>query len=336
MNFSKVASGIDTKPVLASVTEHADLWSADTRRQDFPGSPHRATQVIHIRQQPTETPEAVFSELEADDTLAAHLMLEALFPTMKSILDAIGERGDIGRVMITRLPPGGQIEKHTDEGTYADHYDRFHLCLQADEDARFMCGGDLVGMQPGELWWFNHKKPHQVYNDGKVERIHLIVDVQAPAYRAMRGIYYQQEGAGRAVEEALPLFEQHYGEIARYKDIPLDIDFEYYQAIEALGQLRVFSARDCGRLIGYVVYVVRRHPHYKGHVFAFQDVLFVHPDHRNSMVFPRLMKLAKERLAAEGASVEIQHVKVYADFGGALLRMGFEKVEDLYMRRLDV
>jgi GNAT superfamily N-acetyltransferase len=336
MNFKMVADGIDTQPLLASLAEHAELWSTDTRRQDAPGSPHHATEVIHIRAPRAETPAEIFDELEAQDTLAAHLLIKALFPLMKRVLDAIGERGDIGRVMITSLPPGGQIEKHMDEGRYADHYDRFHLCLQADEDARFMCGGDIVGMQPGELWWFNHKKPHHVWNDGKRDRIHMIVDLQVPAYRALRGIYYQQEGAGRAVEEALPLFEEHYREIARYKDIPLDIDFEYYAAIEALGQLRVFSARDCGRLIGYIVYVVRRHPHYKSHVFAFQDVLFIHPDHRSSMVFPRLMKMAKERLAAEGAHVEIQHVKVYADFGGALLRMGFEKVEDLYMRRLDV
>lgn len=336
MNFKLVAQGIDTRPLLASLHEHADLWSADTRRQDFPGSPHHDTQVIHIRQQPTASVAAVFSELEAIDTLAAHLLLEALFPLMKQILDAIGERGEIGRVMVTRLPPGGKIDKHMDEGLYADHYDRFHLCLQGDDCVRFMCGPHLSYIQPGDLWWFNHKQPHQVWNDGKLDRVHLIVDVEAPAYRALRGIYYQQEGPSRAIEEALPLFEQHYQEIARYHDVPLAPDYDAYAAIEAAGQLRVFSARDCGTLIGYVIFFVRPHHHYRHTLFAVQDVLFLLPEYRKGLTGLRLMQFADERLKAEGVKVVTQHVKNYADFGPILERMGYEKVETTYMRRLDV
>lgn len=148
-------------------------------------------------------------------------------------------------------------------------------------------------------------------------------------------IVYQREPQGRTVAEALPLFEAHYSEIARYKSIPLDIDFAFYQQIEDAGMLRVFSARAEDRLIAYVIYVVRSHPHYKTTIFANQDVLFIHPDYRRSLVFHRLMKTAAESLRAEGVVVEVQHVKVYADFGPALLRMGYEKVEDIYMRRLD-
>lgn len=335
MNFKMVAQGIDVRPLLASLAEHAHLWSLDTRRQNFPGSPHHETQAIHIRQQTTPSVDAVFNEIETQDAPAGILLIESLFPLVRRILDAIGQNGDIGRVMITRLPPGGVITKHMDEGRYADHYDRFHLCLQADEDARFMCGGQLAGMMPGELWWFNHKQPHQVWNDGKVNRIHLIIDVEAPAYRALRGIYYQREAPGRAVEEALPLFEKHYQEIAKYHDIPLAPDFAAYAALEAQGNLRVYSARNAGDLIGYVVFFVRPHLHYSGTLFAAQDVLFLLPEYRKGMTGLRLIKFADERLKAEGVQVVTQHVKDHMDFGPILERMGYERVETTYMRRLD-
>lgn len=335
MNFKLVTQGIYVGPLVVSLREHAEIWSEDTRRQDAPGSPHHATQVIHIRQQPGETADAVFNELEAVDTMAAHFMIGALFPVMRLVLDAIGERGDIGRVMVTRLPPGGKITPHMDEGRYADHFDRFHLCLQADK-ASFACASDTVQMHPGELWWFNHKQIHSVWNEGKVDRLHLIVDVQAPPYKAMRGIYYQREAPGRAVEEALPLFEQHYQEIARYHDIALAPDLEAYSAIEAAGNLRVFSVRDAGRLVGYVVFFVKHHLHYRDSLVASQDVLFLLPEYRKGMTGARLIKFADERLKAEGVQLVTQHVKTYADFGPLLERMGYEKVETTYMRRLDV
>ena len=36
---------------------------------------------------------------------------------------------DMGRLLIVNLKPSGHVTKHNDQGTYADHYSRFHLVL---------------------------------------------------------------------------------------------------------------------------------------------------------------------------------------------------------------
>ncbi|MGH2517811.1 MAG: hypothetical protein ACRDHP_19365, partial [Ktedonobacterales bacterium] len=52
--------------------------------------------------------------------------------------------------------------------------------------------------------------------------------------------------------EMTPLLRSHYDEIAFYKDIPLDPDWDGYLRIQATGSLRVFTARAGDALIGYL------------------------------------------------------------------------------------
>ncbi|MGK7915145.1 MAG: aspartyl/asparaginyl beta-hydroxylase domain-containing protein [Prochloraceae cyanobacterium] len=38
-------------------------------------------------------------------------------------------------------------------------------------------------MKPGELWWFDNKKPHEAINEADDWRIHLIFDVLNNCYQ---------------------------------------------------------------------------------------------------------------------------------------------------------
>jgi hypothetical protein len=131
-----------------------------------------------------------------------------------------------------------------DEGLYADFYDRFHVCLAGG--CEFTVAGERFFAKVGDAFWFNHKRQHEVYNYGDTDRLHLIVDVAVPAYRALRGIYFQRERSVDLWPEITPLLEQHWQEIAHYKDIPLDPDVERYNAMDEQGLLRCFTARDAG------------------------------------------------------------------------------------------
>lgn len=93
----------------------------------------------------------------------------------------------IGRVMAVRLFPGGAIDPHWDAGGYAATYSRFHLVLESQEGNRFLCGDEQVHMLPGELWWFNHREQHQVFNDSAAWRTHLIIDLATPDFQVATG-----------------------------------------------------------------------------------------------------------------------------------------------------
>lgn len=132
------------------------------------------------------------------------------------------------------------------------------------------------------------------------------------------------------------MFQAHYQEIARYKDIQLDPDLWFYARLEETGGLRVYSARADGALIGYIIFIVRTNPHYRASLHAHQDILFLLPAYRKGMTGIRLIRYADEQLRAEGVQVVTQHVKDYADFGPVLERLGYEKIETTWAKRLDV
>jgi hypothetical protein len=144
---------------------------------------------------------------------------------------------------------------------------------------------------------------------------------------------FQLESMESVIEEIKPLIEKHWEEIAHFKDIPLDPDYDSYGAGERLGKLRIFTVRlESGELIGYAVFYIGS-LHYQSTKTASQDILFVLPEHRGLTGY-RFIEYCDNQLRAEGTQVVYQHVKVAHDFGPLLRRIGYEAVDTLYARRL--
>lgn len=142
---------------------------------------------------------------------------------------------------------------------------------------------------------------------------------------------YQREEVADVLDEIKPLLEMHWREIAHYQDILLAPDYDFYLSNPLI---RVYTARDEGKLIGYGVFFIAPNRHYMGSVQAVQDILFVHPDYRRGRTGYRLLKFCEEQAKTEGAQVLYHHVKLAADFGPLLNFMGYEAIETIYGRRL--
>lgn len=155
---------------------NSDLWDIFTARQTTPGSPHHDTRCILLRGPDADFFDAnvVFNMVECRDSPAI-----ASLPATTALCAAACDRlrvEQLGRVMLVELAPGGHIDLHSDEGDYAAHYERFHLVLTSEPGNEFHNGGQVLHMQPGELWRFNHRKQHEVFNRSASPRIHLIID----------------------------------------------------------------------------------------------------------------------------------------------------------------
>jgi GNAT superfamily N-acetyltransferase len=145
-----------------------------------------------------------------------------------------------------------------------------------------------------------------------------------------------EEHLDTCLQEALPLLEAHWREIASWDDIPLQPDYDRYVQAEARGQLCIVTARVEGRLVGYAVFFVATNGHYSGSLQAVQDILYVDRSRRGAMVGIRLVAAAERILAARGVQVVYHHVKRKHPLLGELLaRKGYEAVETIYAKRLD-
>ena len=146
---------------------------------------------------------------------------------------------------------------------------------------------------------------------------------------------FQQEFFSDCYDEAKELLNMHYEEIALNKDfIKLNPSIEQYEDAERLGILKIFTARDEGKIVGYFAVLVTKSLHYQDHLYATNDVIFLHPDHRKGFTASKLIKFSTECLVQDGVSMLFINTKIHKPFDLLLQRLGFKHVENVYSKRL--
>lgn len=161
-------------PLLHQLTLHPELWNQNRVRTSHEQSPHSQCDDILLRfqaegSQIIDDPECVWYPAYDVLTEASELIF-ALCRMVKA--------EQIGRIIISRLPPGKTIPAHEDGGAVATYYTRYQMPLQSFPGCIFECDGEKVQMQGGEVWWFNNKKIHSVTNNSSNDRLSMIVDLK--------------------------------------------------------------------------------------------------------------------------------------------------------------
>lgn len=146
-------------------------------------------------------------------------------------------------------------------------------------------------------------------------------------------VKYQQEFLDSVIDQIKPLLNSHWEEIALNKDkIKLNPDWEAYESLEAQGKLKIFTARDDEQLVGYFVVIVGTNIHYKDHLFASNDVIYLSPEYRKGFMSIKLIKFAEKCLKADGVSVLTINTKVHKPFDKLMDFLKFRKIERVYSK----
>ena len=144
---------------------------------------------------------------------------------------------------------------------------------------------------------------------------------------------YAHESFTQVKDEIKPLIEEHWEEIALNQDIiKLNPDWDAYAALDSVGKLRVYTARKDGELVGYFVLIVGPSLHYKDHIFANNDIIFLRADVREGFTGIKLIKYAVECLEPEGVRQININTKIHQPFDRILERQGFENIERVYAK----
>ena len=145
-----------------------------------------------------------------------------------------------------------------------------------------------------------------------------------------------QEAVDQCWPDMATLVEDHWREVALYRDaVPLDPDVERYRGLERAGRLVILTAREAGALVGYSVFLVHNHLHYRQCKVASNDLLFLRQDRRaGSGLGIRLIRESEKALAALGVDRITWHVKAGNDWSDILARMGYDMEEKIMGRLL--
>ena len=143
------------------------------------------------------------------------------------------------------------------------------------------------------------------------------------------------ENLAKVRREIEPLLMEHWNEIALNKDIiKLNPDWREYARLDELNALRIYTARKDGELMGYFVIMVSRSLHYKDHLFANNDIVFLTKPARKGLTGLKLVKFAMESLKAEGVTKLHINTKTHQPFDPIMDRLGFEEIETVFSKVL--
>lgn len=113
------------------------------------------------------------------------------------------------------------------------------------------------------------------------------------------------------IADAEPILYEHWDELAIHKDIDLDPDYYLYAEMERLGWLVIYTVRHpLDGLVGYALYVVRPHLHYRKHLWASNDIILIRSSHRNAGCGNTLMEFVERDLKERGVAVISTGTKV--------------------------
>jgi hypothetical protein len=144
-------------------------------------------------------------------------------------------------------------------------------------------------------------------------------------------ITFQKEAPMPFADEAMKLFKDHYDEIAERTDvIELDPNMEQYDVLFKKDMLEIHTIRDDGKLIGYSLWFITNHIHYKKSLTASSDVLYISPNYRKGMLGYKFIKWTTEEIKKRNPQRIIFHVKPFLDYGRLLERIGGNFFEKIY------
>jgi hypothetical protein len=157
---------------------------------------------------------------------------------------------------------------------------------------------------------------------------------ECPAARADRqptAVHFAVESFSHAYAEAGPLMEAHWQEIAKNKDLlKLNPDVACYQAIEQNNKMLLVTARCETRLVGYFLWLLVTHAHYKHVLVAEEDLHFMLPEFRRGLTGYSFIKAACKAATDAGAKLLIMREKIGHEHQALMKRLKFKPTDIVY------
>jgi GNAT superfamily N-acetyltransferase len=134
-------------------------------------------------------------------------------------------------------------------------------------------------------------------------------------------------------DEATALLVEHWNEIAKNKHLMrLNPDEDVYGELADQKKLLLITARDGGKLVGYFVWFLVNHTHYKHVLVAEEDLHFLLPDYRRGLAGYQFLKAACEAARERGAELLVMREKIGHEHAAILQRLGFIATDVIYTR----
>ena len=148
-------------------------------------------------------------------------------------------------------------------------------------------------------------------------------------------ITYQVENYHDIEPELIAIYPEHYDELTVSKDFELDPDYFRYSKMANAGVLHCYTCREDGALIGYILFVIQTHLHYRSCMVAHEDIYYLRKDKRKGRTGIRLFQFAEDELRKLNVNRVVYGTKTYLDNSKLFEYLGYTSFEKLYTKTIN-
>lgn len=127
------------------------------------------------------------------------------------------------------------------------------------------------------------------------------------------------------------LWQEHYEylALAHKHEMEMSPDVASYELFEKAGMLQIIVARESGLMVGYSLFLIKRHLHYSA-LCGFEDSYFLTASSRNGLAGYKLLAATLKAIWARGCQRAYFMTKEFASVAALLERLGGEKMDEVY------
>ena len=192
----ELARELEVEPVLAELEAHPELWNQYTLRTEGYAPAHNGISDIWVRYRDWAEWAQIAREMNDASGVGAqqavarfvgephesawYLAIDVL-PSLRTLIFELMRYYEVerlGGVLITRIPPGGEVKPHIDRGWHAGYYEKIAVQLKSAPGQTFCFEDGGFGCEPGTVYAFNNSVEHWVQNPTEVERMTAIICVR--------------------------------------------------------------------------------------------------------------------------------------------------------------
>jgi hypothetical protein len=164
----------DVSGLVQQLARNPDVWNRHRERTATKGTPHREVSDIWVRY--GDTPDAC-SRPHKSHWYPCVSQIPAAWSLARRMFHMVGGK-QLGGVLITRVPAGGEVKPHVDHGWHAAFYEKFAVQVKGNAEQAFCFEDGSLSALPGETYTFQNDRLHWVTNPSAEDRMTMIVCIR--------------------------------------------------------------------------------------------------------------------------------------------------------------
>jgi GNAT superfamily N-acetyltransferase len=147
-------------------------------------------------------------------------------------------------------------------------------------------------------------------------------------------IKYKDDDWFENLSDLKEIIKYHYEELSVSKEFPLDPDWDVYKVLADGKKLKFITCKEDEKLIGYIIFFVNPHIHYKTCLTAYEDIYFLKKEYRKGRTGLKMFQFAEKLLKEQGVQRIIYNTKVHSDNSSLFEYLGFKFIDKVFSKML--